>query len=251
MEITKQTQLLQHLDEFEHVLSDYSPSQETINTLTSIPLVLLVGPTAAGRNTLINLLKDTNRYYFIVSNTTRQPRANNGVMEQDGVEYWFKTEEEFLEGLTSGKFLEAAVIHKQQVSGIHIAQLEKAAKEGKIAINEVEVVGAAHIHDYKPDTLLIFLLPPNFEVWMERIRGRGDINEEELRRRLESAQDEIAIALSEDHYQFVVNYEIHEAAVAVDELANGRNFDPNKQQLGRNHAEQLLVEVQLYLASIS
>lgn len=249
MEIQKQKPLLQHLEEFERILENYSPSEQTLKTLQSLPLVLMVGPTAAGRNTLINLLVKTGRYYYIVSNTTRKPRANNGVMEQDGIEYWFKSEGEFLQGLKDGKFLEAAVIHQQQVSGINIAQLESATKEGKIAINEVEIVGAEHIQAYKPDTLLIFLLPPNFEVWMERIRGRGDIDEAELRRRLESAQEEIAQALSQDYYQFVVNHEIHEAAVAVDELANGRTFDPVKQLLGRNHAEQLLIDVQLFLAS--
>lgn len=249
MEIQKTKTLLRHLEEFEYILKTYSPSKQTLETLESIPLVLMVGPTAAGRNTLINLLVKTGRYYYVVSNTTRKPRANNGVMEQNGVEYWFKTEDEFLQELKSGNFLEAAVIHRQQVSGINISQLESASKEGKIAINEVEIVGAEHIEAYKPDTLLIFLLPPNFEVWMERIRGRGDIDNAELRRRLESAQTEITQALHEDYYQFVVNHEVHEAAVVVDELANGRASDPVKQQLGRNHAEQLLVDVQLFLAS--
>lgn len=84
---------------------------------------------------------------------------------------------------------------------------------------------------------------------MQRIRGRGDVDEAELRRRLMSAQDEIMDSLEKSYYQFVVNYEIHEAAQAVDEIANGRQLDPEKQRIGRNHAEQLLVDVQLFLAA--
>lgn len=249
MEVTKQKKLLRHLEEFERLLKNYSPSSRSQEILNSLPLVLLAGPTASGRNTLINLLVQTGRYHYIVSDTTRPKRSNNGVMEQDGVEYWFKTEEEFLKGLKQGSYIEAAVIHKQQVSGQNISQLEIANNADKIAITEVQNDGAANIHRFRPDTLIIFLLPPSFDVWMKRIRGRGDSNSAELRRRLESAQDEISDALKKDYYQFVINHEIHEATQAVDELANHRALNPEKQQLGRDHAEQLLIDIQLLLAT--
>lgn len=249
MEQTKQKPLLQHLSEFEQVLADYKPSAKTIALLQNMPLVLLVGPTAAGRNTLIGLLVQTNRYHSIVSKTTRQPRKNNGIMERSGVEYWFESEETVLEELRRGEFVEAAIIHKQQVSGTHIDQVEEASKAGQIAVNEVQIDGATHIHEYKPDTLCVFLLPPAFDKWMERIRARGDMDEAELCRRLESALREISTALKAGYYQFVINYEIHEATQAVDELANGREINPEKQQLGRDHAEQLLIDIQLYLES--
>ncbi len=249
MEKTIQKPLLKHLAEFERILKQYELSQKSQQTLNSIPLVLLVGPTAAGRNTLIELLIQTGRYHSIVSDTTRAKRSNNGVMERNGVEYWFKSEEGFLEGLKNGAYIEAAVIHQQQVSGQNIAQIEAAKRADKIAINEVQIDGAANIRRFKPDTLCIFLMPPSFDIWMQRIRGRGDVDEAELRRRLMSAQDEIMDSLEKSYYQFVVNYEIHEAAQAVDEIANGRQLDPEKQRIGRNHAEQLLVDVQLFLAA--
>lgn len=247
METTKQKSLLQHLDEFETVLKSYKPSPATIKTLQSIPLVLMVGPTASGRNTLINILVKTGHYYYMVSSTTRSKRANNGIMEQDGVEYWFKNEASFLRDLKAGEFLEAAVIHRQQVSGVHVAQLKEAATGHKIAINEVEISGGVTLHAYKPDTLCVFLLPPTFDVWMQRLQARGHMSDDEVRRRLQSAVSEISLALSLDYYQFVVNYEIHEAAEAVDELANGRSVDNEKQQRGRDHAEQLLIDIRLFL----
>lgn len=247
MEKVIQKPLLRHLDEFERLLKNYKPSEQSVKILNSLPLVLLAGPTAAGRNTLISLLVQTGRYHTIVSDTTRPKRSNNGVMERDGVEYWFKTEEEFLEGLKKGAYIEAAVIHQQQVSGQNISRIVAAGRADKIAINEVQNDGVTNIHKYKPDTLIIFLMPPDFDTWMKRIKGRGNTGEAELRRRLESAKDEISDALSKDYYQFVINHEIHDAAQAVDELARGRDLNPEKQKLGRDHAEQLLIDIQLYL----
>ena len=249
MEQQTQTPQLTHLSEFEALLQGYAPSQDSLEILRNTKLVLLVGPTAAGRNTLIDILTHTGRYHYLVSDTTRPPRANNGVMEVNGREYWFKSEQEFLDGLRDGRYIEAAIIHRQQVSGISIAGLEEARKSGKIALDEVENLGAANIHAYKPDTLSIFLLPPSFDVWMQRLRSRGEMAEDEVRRRLESAEHEISTALKADYYQFVINNEIHEAAAAVDELANGRAVDVAKQAAGRNQAEQLAIDVQLYHAS--
>jgi guanylate kinase len=245
--LIKTKTVLKNLDEFNKLLDLYEPSLESRVILKEITLVLLVGPSAAGRNTLINLLVQTGRYHFIVSDTTRQPRVNNGVKEQNGREYWFRTEEQFLKGLRQGAYIEAAVIHKQQVSGISISELTAAKDVDKIPVNEIEVSGARNLQKLKPDALFIFLLPPNFEIWMKRLNERGNMTRQELRRRLESAEAEIASALTDNFYHFVINHEIHEATVAVDELANRRAPDNMKQELGRNHAEQLAVDIQIYL----
>lgn len=249
MKVSAQKPLLSYLNEFKVILDKYTPSNECQELFSSVPMVLLVGPTAAGRNTLINLLVKSGRYHMIVSDSTRAPRVVNGKKEQNGKVYWFKSEKEVLEGLRRGEYIEAALIHNQQVSGANIAEIQKAHKEGKIALKEIEVNGAATYRTYKPDVLCIFLLPPSFEVWMKRIKARGGIDDADLHRRIVSAVNEITLALSVDYYQFVVNYEIHEATAAVDEIANGRAIDKAKQQIGRDHAEQLIIDVQLYLNS--
>lgn len=238
---------LKHTEEFRKLLNNYQPNSELINNIDDSKLVFMVGPTASGRNTVINILKGTDRYQYIVSDTTRSPRMNNGVMEQNGVEYWFKTEEQILEGLNNKEYLEAAIIHDQQVSGINLNEMKRAINSGKIAISEIEVAGAKNIHKYFPGLTYIFLLPPAFEDWMARLHGRGRLPEDEMQRRLNSANKEISIALDSDFYHFVINHDKEEAALAVDELANGRLPDRDKQQMGKNHAEQLIIDIRLYL----
>ena len=104
------------------LLKHYNPSLEIIDLLRNIQFVLLAAPTAAGRNTIIRNLIMTGKYYYVVSDTTRKPRINNGIPEKNGNEYWFKSEEEFLHGLKNGAYVEAAIIHNQQVSGISLEE---------------------------------------------------------------------------------------------------------------------------------
>src|ERR1700689_1309052 len=115
---------LVHGAEFRSALRDYHLSKAALQTLSQTKLVILVAPTSSGRNTIIWQLLKTGDYYFIVSDTTRQPRINDGKLERDGHEYWFRSEAEVLTDIQQGKYLEAAVIHNQQVSGISIRELQ-------------------------------------------------------------------------------------------------------------------------------
>ncbi|MEO6761396.1 MAG: hypothetical protein ABI220_03395 [Candidatus Saccharimonadales bacterium] len=239
---------LDYLDEFKSVLKDYRPSEASQKLFKSVPIVLLVGPTAAGRNTLINILQDTGRYRMIVSDSTRPPRNMGGVIEENGKVYWFKTEEAVLEGLRQGQYIEAAVIHNQQVSGANISEIQATLDSHKIALKEIEIQGAATYRGYNSNILCIFLLPPSFDIWMERIKSRGGMGDAEIYRRLQSSEKEIMEGLQADYYQFVVNTEIHLAAKVVDELANGRPAYPEKQAQGRQRAGLLLKEIRQYLA---
>ena len=113
---------LKHSHEFEAILKDYSLPKPVLSLLKGMKLVLLVGPSAAGRNTIIDRLVENGGFIQIVSDTTRAPRFNNGIKEENGVVYWFRKEDEFLSGLKDHEFLEAEIIHGQQVSGISILE---------------------------------------------------------------------------------------------------------------------------------
>lgn len=232
---------LEHIDEFRAALKDYTLSKVALHTLSQTKLVLLIATTSSGRNTVLREVVKTGDYHFIVSDTTRKPRVNDGVLEQSGREYWFRTEEEMLEEIKAGHFLEAAIIHDQQVSGISVRELELAAKDDKIAITDAEIDGADNAKKYKPDTVTIFVLPPSFEEWQRRLKHRGDMDAEEFKRRMQSAAEEYKHALEREYYQFVINDDVVTAAEKVNRLAKLETLDESDQAAGRNLAEQLLV----------
>jgi len=241
---------LEHIDEFRAALKDYTLSKVALHTLSQTKLVLLVATTSSGRNTVLREVVKTGDYHFIVSDTTRKPRVNDGVLEQSGREYWFRTEEEMLSEIQAGHFLEAAIIHDQQVSGISVRELELAAKDDKIAITDAEIAGADNAKKYKPDTVTIFVLPPSFEEWQRRLKHRGDMDAEEFKRRMQSAAEEYKHALERDYYQFVVNDDVVVAAEKVNRLAKLETIDEADQALARDLAEQLLVSTQALLETL-
>ena len=127
-----------------------------------------------------------------------------------------------MDDLKTGKFLEAAVVHEQQVSGISLRELEKAKKKGKTAITDMEIVGTDNIIKVKPDTKVIFLLPPSFEEWQRRIKSRGSMSSPEIKNRLEGADKELEAALEHNYYQFVVAEDIENSVKIIDEIVHGK-----------------------------
>lgn len=241
---------LKHLDEFSKILANYQMSETSKRILKKTNLVLLIAPTSTGRNTIIRALLQTGNYHFIVSDTTRLPRVNDGVVEKNGVNYWFRSEEEMLSDLKSGKFLEAAIIHNQQVSGISIRELEKASANDKIAITDIEVVGTENIMRVHADTHAIFVMPPNFEEWLRRLEHRGAMTAQEKRLRLESACKEFMAALEHAYYSFVINDELSDAVEQINQLARLGATDTARQARGRELAQQFLIETKAYLEQL-
>jgi guanylate kinase len=228
---------LRHYNEFKEVLDKYQVSGRARRAIADLKLVLLLAATSSGRNTIISHEVQTGRYYYIVSDTTRPPRENDGVMEQTGREYWFRTEEEMMKDLRAGEFLEAEIIHDQQVSGISIRELEKAQKEGKIAITDIDIEGMHNVIRAKPDTVAIMLLPPSFEEWQRRLAGRGQMRPDEQKRRLQTARKIFQDGIDNDYYHFVISEDIEQSAGLIDAITEG---GPNPHQgRGRSVLEHL------------
>lgn len=233
---------LKHYQEFKEILDNYQISDEAKKVLQTLNLVVILGPSSGGRNTTIRYLLQTGKYHFIVSDTTRKPRINDGVLEENGREYWFRTEEEMLDDLKKGQYLEAEIIHNQQVSGISMRELVKAQTEDKIAIADTDINGVHTIVRTKKDIIVIMLLPPSFEEWQRRISARGKMTESEERRRLETAKRIFEDGLKQSYYHFVIADDIKRAAQTIDAIAHGQ-LNP---QQGR--AEQLIHRLQYDLS---
>jgi guanylate kinase len=229
---------LTHYKEFKEALNNYHMSERATQAMEGLDLVLLVAPTSTGRNTVIRELVGSHNYQFIISDTTRMPQFRDGRMEENGVDYFFRSEEEMLNDLRAGEFLEAALIHEQQVSGISIRELEKAKNSNKIAITDIEPQGADSVVRAKPDAKAIFLIPPSYEEWMDRITGRGRMTEHELRNRLKGALKEFDAALSHNYYQFVITENVGHSAALIDAIVKGEHNPHQGQAPGLIHRLQ-------------
>ena len=226
--------VLRNKQAFEKVLADYQPEPKSIEILGNIPLVILLGVTASGRNTIIRHLVESGKYKQVVSDTTRPAKVRDGKLEENGINYYFRSEEEILADLQDGKFLEAEIIHNQQVSGISVRELEVAQVSGKIPVNEVDLGGTDAILRAKPDTKFFFVIPPSYTEWMRRLSGREQMSEQELVNRLQTAIKVIKKGLKDDHFIFVINDSSFDSAKRIDEQVHN-----NKNET--HHAEAQLV----------
>lgn len=235
---------LARLSEFQDILAHYQVSAHAQHVLDSTKLVVMVGLAGGGRNTIINRLADTGEYEFIISDTTRQPKVRDGVLEQHGVQYFFRTEEDFLTDLRSGEFLEAEIIHKQQVSGTSIRELARAGSTGKIAIHDFEFGGADIIAHTKPDAYVIGLLPPSYSEWRRRLTDReSSISEAELENRTHTAQIVLTHMLEKPYFKLVVNDSIDQCVADIRQIVEHNVYDDAKSSHAEAVAQRILQEI--------
>lgn len=177
-------------------------------------VVVLSGPSGSGKTTIVNrlLAEAPVKLYKAISATTRPPRQN----EIDGVDYYFLTPEEFDARRERGDFLECEQVHNSGYwYGTLRSELEKARGLGAWAFLEIDVHGALHVMQDYPDAVTIFLKTPSLDEYERRLRGRGTESEEYIRRRLETAREELKSA---SRYGFqVLNDDLNRA---VREISN-------------------------------
>ena len=170
-------------------------------------LTVLAGPTAVGKGTVAAYIREHHPEVWIsVSVTTRKPRPG----EIHGRHYYFVTDDEFDRLVADGQLLEWAVVHKAARYGTPRAPVEQALAEGRPALLEIDLQGARQVRETMPEALFVFHKPPSWEELVRRLVGRGTEDEEERRRRLETAREELA---AESEFDVtVVNTEVHAAA---------------------------------------
>ncbi len=246
-----QSPRLVHRAEFEETISNYQPSDHARRVLGRVTFAVMSGPTAAGRNTIIWELVKTGKYHYVISDTTRPKRQNNGEWEEDGKEYWFRSEADVLRDLKAGEFLEAEVIHGQQVSGISIRELERATREHRIAITDVDIGGVANALDAKEDTIALLVLPPDFHTWQQRLSKRGEMDPLELKRRLQTAERIFQMASQDDRLHIVLNDTIEHATQQVRNIVEGGSVGEASRRRLRRVAERLEQDTNDFLLTLS
>jgi len=242
--------VLHNIIEFEKLLEHYHVSSHAQSILDKAKLVVLTGLAGGGRNSTINHLVKNADYFFIVSDTTRPPKIRDGKLELTGVHYYFRSEIDMLSDIQNGEFIEAEIIHNQQVSGTSIRELERANSSGKIAIHDFEYGGAKNVAAAKSDAYLIGLLPPTYEEWLRRLQAREEMHEEELLNRLRTAEKVLTNMLSEPYFKFVVNTTIEQCANDIRQIVESNVVDLKAQGEARTVAFGLLTRVQGRIKSL-
>jgi guanylate kinase len=199
----------------------------------SVPTLLLVGISGAGKDTINHQLLTTGHYHRIVTHTTRQPRHNHGILETDGVEYHFIDYPTAENLLKSHGFIEAKV-YSNNVYGSSIGEFQLAHDEGKIALADIDVQGVAEYMQLIPGNVRpLFLLPPDYETWQHRLFSRyGDSHTDhvdDLRLRTEAAARELEELLAKDYYFVLINDDLDETVRAADEIARS-GVQPTEQK---------------------
>lgn len=182
-------------------------------------LIVFSGPSGVGKGTVRQEIFSTpdHKFEYSVSMTTRQKRLG----EVDGVDYFFRTREEFEELIKNGQMLEYAE-YVGNYYGTPLTYVNETLDKGIDVFLEIEVQGALQVKKKVPDGVFIFLTPPDLDELKDRLVGRGTDSEEVIRQRIERAKEEIALMREYDYA--VVNDEVPLAAERVKRIIEAEHF---------------------------
>lgn len=151
-------------------------------------LFIVSAPSGAGKTSLLaNLLKQSDTTCLSISHTTRSIRSG----EVDGVNYHFTDRDSFISQVKQGRFLEHAEVFGN-LYGTSADWVETTLHSGMDVILEIDWQGAQQIRRLVPETVSIFVLPPSLPILAQRLRGRGQDNEDIIAQRLAGAREEIS-----------------------------------------------------------
>ncbi|HFU9545807.1 TPA: guanylate kinase [Streptococcus agalactiae] len=182
-------------------------------------LIVFSGPSGVGKGTVRQEIFSTpdHKFDYSVSMTTRPQRPG----EVDGVDYFFRTREEFEALIKEGQMLEYAE-YVGNYYGTPLSYVNETLDKGIDVFLEIEVQGALQVKSKVPDGVFIFLTPPDLEELEERLVGRGTDSPEVIAQRIERAKEEIALMREYDYA--VVNVQVSLAAERVKRVIEAEHY---------------------------
>jgi guanylate kinase len=183
-------------------------------TSDGTPVFVITGPSGAGKGTLIKaLLERVSELEVAVSATTRLRRKG----EEDGREYWFLSDAEFVRRVHEGEFLEHVTYVSGKRYGTLRSEVDRIAGDGRIPVLELETEGALNVKEDVPGAITIFITAPIPEL-ERRLRERASESEGEIGERIGLARKQLAQAEQFDHV--VVNDKIDRAAGELEDIVH-------------------------------
>ena len=189
-------------------------------------LIVLSGPSGVGKGTVRAAIfsKEEQKFVYSISATTRLPRTG----ETDGVDYFFKTREEFEQMIQNKQLLEYAE-YVGNYYGTPLEYVENTLAQGKDVFLEIDVQGAIQVRELMPEGVFIFLTPPDLNELESRIVNRGTDSDEVIAKRMKTAREELELMKYYDYS--VVNDTVDnavqkiEAIIQTEHLRIIRNLD--------------------------
>ena len=180
-------------------------------------LVIISGPSGSGKGTVVKNLD----YALSISVTTRRKRE----YEQHGVDYFFCTEEEFVDMRKNNQLLEHAV-YMNQYYGTPRQYVENQIAKGEVVVLEIEVNGALQVKEKFEDAVLIFLIPPTMNELARRLVFRSTEDPLEIEDRMTRALEEIKLIQQYDY--LVVNDSLDQAKNEIDTIIAAEYLKPHR-----------------------
>lgn len=181
-------------------------------------ILIITAPSGAGKTSVTtHLIQQFPQLTFSVSATTRESRDN----EQDGVDYYFMSLEEFKTRIQQNEFIEWEMVYEGKYYGTLKSEMERIWKNQKVPVLDIDVKGAIHVQQQFPNkTLSIFIEPPSISELQRRLQTRGTETKESLQARINKAAYEISFKNSFTHT--IVNQNLETARKEACEIV--RNF---------------------------
>lgn len=173
-------------------------------------VVVISGPSGSGKGTVVELLKKNPKIFLSVSATTRTPREG----EEDGKQYHFLSQDEFLKRLENGGMLEHN-LYCGNYYGTPLLEINEQLEQGKDVLLEIDVNGARQVKE-KLSAVTVFLLPPSLQELKNRLCGRGTESNEMIDCRLKQAASELQHI--EDYDYTVLNDDVSLAASRIEAI---------------------------------
>ncbi len=182
-------------------------------------LTVVSGFSGAGKGTIMKELMKVHgeRYALSISATTRAPRPG----ETEGVEYFFRSREEFEQMIADEALIEYAA-YVGNYYGTPRAYVEEQLAAGRDVILEIEIQGALKVKRRFPDTLLLFVTPPSAAILKERLTGRGTETSDVIESRLVRAAEEICGIEAYDY--LIVNDRLQECVERVHQIISNERY---------------------------
>lgn len=200
----------------------YRPNDEVLEHIAGVNFVGVVGPTAVGKTTVITVAATRNpSLRQVVFTTSRQPRPG----EHNGVDYHFRDRTHMEERISRGEYVNVAPI---QFDDLYASAPEDYLTSGKaVAAILADAVPTFRRLPFR-SCRIVYILPPSWETWQQRIRAHR-FTEEQLAQRMREAKRSLEFAKNDPDLLFVINNELSEATTDFTELVSGQALDGRQQ----------------------